>query len=167
MSPSGEAAPAARDVVVGFETYARSGAALVFAADLAGRLRVRLRVVHVVDSADYPGDPDLAGSDLETRHVRDALAGHRADVERALADFAGEWSYAEETGDALHRITAIAHECDALMIVVGGPATGPGSLLHRWSERSVARALAGHAERPVLVVPGHPPPADVDDAHSP
>ncbi|MET7305187.1 universal stress protein [Embleya sp. NPDC005575] len=171
MSPSGEDAAhlapsgddsATRDLVVGFETHARSGAALVFAADLAGRLRIRLRVVHVVDSTDYPSDPDLAGSDLEARHLRDALAGHRADVERTLADFAGEWSYADETGDALHRIAAIAHDCDALMIVVGGPGTGPGTLLHRWLERSVARELAGHAERPVLVVPGRPPPGDSD-----
>ncbi|MFI6588575.1 universal stress protein [Embleya sp. NPDC050493] len=159
-SSSEDAAP--RDLVVGFETYARSGAALVFAADLAGRLRVRLRVVHVQDSADHPSDPDLAGSDLEARYVHDALAGHRADVAGLLADFAGEWSYADESGDALRRITAIAHDCDALMIVVGGPGTGPGTLLHRWSERSVAKELAGHAERPVLVVPGRPPPGHAD-----
>ncbi|WP_331766980.1 universal stress protein [Embleya sp. NBC_00896] len=144
-----------RDLVVGYETREFSGAALEFAAALALRLNARLSVVHVENPLDHPSDADLAGSDLETEYVRISLGHHRACVDRILADFPGEWSYRNETGDPLHRLNAIARECDALMIVIGGPGVGPGTLVHRLLDRSVAKEMAKHADRAVLIVPGH------------
>lgn len=123
------------------------------AADLASRLGVDLHVVHVVDSRDYPVDPDAADFDTEAER---RLADQHDRVEALLrrAGHAGA-GYSQDTvrGAPVAALAAAADAVDAFMIVVGSRGEGPGSALARLVEPSVSHGLIGHQSRPVLVVP--------------
>ncbi len=78
--PAPELTPAF-DIVVGVNRDPASQEALIVAADLARRLHAHLHVVHVVDLADYPIDPDA--SDWEQRAPGHSRPGTGARANRA------------------------------------------------------------------------------------
>ena len=144
-------------IVLGYRS-AQSRRALEVAADLTARLEGHLHVVHVVTLDDYPLSPDGPGWEEQARSglhqlravVRDQLAGSR------LA-----WTYHLAEGDVVHGLAQVAARVNALMVVVGAPATGRS---RGWAEvltrvaapdsPSVPRLLG--MSRPLLVVPTGP-----------
>jgi nucleotide-binding universal stress UspA family protein len=151
-------APSAPQIVVGFDSSVESVKALRVASDLAARLGAELHVLHVIDLGDYPIDPD--GPDWEDQATA-RLSQHRAHVGDVLADRSGMWSYhAERGGGAAQRLSDLAEDLDALLIVVGTRGGGIGPALRRLLDGSVSRGLVRGHSRPVLVVPfgkAHPP----------
>lgn len=145
------------DLVLAFEASPYSDAALDFAVEMAERLGARLHVVHVTDLADYPVNPDLAGSNVEADTVRNSLEHRKAEVERLMTVFTGEWTYTGETGNAVERLNRIANQYNALAIVLGASAPGLGGALHRALKGSVLRDMTKHSNRVVMVVPEHSP----------
>ncbi|MFR9806699.1 universal stress protein [Pseudonocardia sp. RS010] len=146
------ARPPQAHLVLGHGRDASSEAALPVAADLARRLQAQLHVVHGVDLADYPIDPDAADWEEQAQRVLVAQQQHVAD---ALADADTGWSYHAWRGDPVGLLATVADETDALMIIVGSRGEGPGKVLDRIVERSVSHGLIARQHRPVLVVP-HP-----------
>ncbi|MCU4186248.1 universal stress protein [Acidiferrimicrobium sp. IK] len=143
-------APAGRSaVVVGFDRSAAGLAALGTAADLGGRLGADLHVVHAVDLADYPVDPD---ADDWGRQATLSLEAERRTVSDALADYPGRWSYVALRDDPAAALARTAEHCDALMIVVGVRSTGWRHLLQRMSGPAVSGRLLDRCRRPVLLV---------------
>ncbi|MEU0126440.1 MULTISPECIES: universal stress protein [unclassified Streptomyces] len=144
--------------MIAFEASPAGDAALAFSVEMAERLGARLHVIHVTDLADYPIDPDLAGSALESNVIRKSSEHRRAEVDRLLADFGGEWTYTDETGNVVDRIKRVARRYDALAIILGSSAPGLAGTLHRSLKGSVLRDLTRHSDRVVMVVPARPPP---------
>jgi nucleotide-binding universal stress UspA family protein len=145
-----------RDLVVAYESSPCSDTALEFAVDLAERLDARLHIIHVVTLADLPVDPDLAGSELEGELLRTSLDRDRADAEKIMAAFGGEWTYSNATGNAVRRINAAAGECDALAIILGMSTRGVRGVIHRLLKGSLGREMAKRSDRAVLTVPACP-----------
>jgi nucleotide-binding universal stress UspA family protein len=145
--------PHTQTIVVGYVHSAASRHALTTAADLARDLGAHLHVVHVVDLADYPVDPDLPDWEAEVGARLDAA---QADAERLLADWPEvSWRFDLRRGDPAHALAEEAGRDHARLIVVGtrGGArfvTALERLLG--ASRSVAHALEA-AQVPVLVVP--------------
>jgi nucleotide-binding universal stress UspA family protein len=139
-------------IVAGYADSAASRHALTVAAELARDLGARLSVVHVVESRDYPVDPDLP--DWEQQGAA-RLAQERAEVEDSLADWPIDWQYELWRGDPARALADAAGRLQARLIVVGTRGeSGLGAALERLlgASRSVAHALE-HAQIPVLVVP--------------
>ncbi len=154
LERSGPAGKAKASLVVGFDRSPASLAALAKAAEIGGLLEAELHVVHAVDLADYPVDPDA--DDWEEQAAQ-SLDDERLRVSTALAGYPGGWSYLAlraEPADALNRA---AEQFDALMIVVGVRTHGWRHLLERLAGPSVSHRLIGHCHRPVLVVSYHQP----------
>ncbi|HET9733468.1 MAG TPA: universal stress protein [Acidimicrobiales bacterium] len=144
--------PAKAVLVVGFDRSAASLAALGKAAQIGGLLGAELHVVHAVDLADYPVDPD---ADDWEEQAATSLEEERQLVSATLAGYPSGWTYLApraEPGEALRRI---ADQVDALMIVVGVRSHGWRHLLDRLGGPSVSHRLIGHCHRPVLVVGFH------------
>ena len=146
--PKGAAAAGAA-LVVGFDRSAASLAALATGADLGRRLGAELHVVHAVDLADYPVDPDV--DDWEGQAAT-ALQAQRRSVDEVLAPYPHRWRYLAVRAEPADALVWAADRCDALMIVVGAHSTGWRRLLDRLSGPSVSERLLGHCHRPVLVV---------------
>jgi nucleotide-binding universal stress UspA family protein len=81
---------------------------------------------------------------------------------REIAELLGplgvEWSLRQLEGEPAAALMAAADELDALMIVVGTRPAGLGGALRTFFTGSVAVRLAHRQYRPVVVVPGEPPP---------
>ncbi len=141
----------AAGLVVGFDRQQVSLRALQVAADLAARLRAELHVVHAVDLADHPIDPDRP--DWEEQ-ARAAVAHERELAGQVLSGTDVPWTYHAARGDPVRLLSAVAEERDALMIVVGTRGHSRASAVIRLLDGSVTRALTGrHQQRPVLIVP--------------
>lgn len=149
-APSSEAPPA--HLVLGHDRHPRSAVALRVAADLATRLGAELHVVHGIDLADYPIDPDAADWEQQARR---AIDDQQQQVAAAFADRDTGWSYHAWRGDPVELLITVAEETDALMIIVGTRGEGPSTVLDRLFERSVSHGLIARQRRPVLVVPHH------------
>lgn len=137
-------------LVLGHDRHPRSEAALSVAADLTRRLHAHLHVVHGIDLADYPIDPDAADWEQQAQH---ALTDQRRQVTAALVGCHTGWSYHAWRGDPVRLLTTVADETDALMIIVGTRGEGLGKVLDRILEPSVSHGLIARQQRPVLVVP--------------
>jgi nucleotide-binding universal stress UspA family protein len=141
--------PANSTLVVGFDRSPASTAALATAADLGARLSARLTVVHAVDLADYPIDPDA--DDWEEQAAAN-LEEERRMVSAVLGSYPGAWSYLVVRAEPADALAGVADQTDALMIVVGVRSAGWRHLLERLGGPSVSHRLIGHGHRPVLVV---------------
>lgn len=137
-------------LVLGHARDPASAHALEVAADLARRLHAHLHIVHGVDLADYPIDPDAA--DWEQQADR-ALAEQHRQVDVAMASAPNSWTYHAARGDPVSLLTVVATEHDALMIIVGTRGEGFGATLERMLGRSVSHGVIRRQHRPVLVVP--------------
>jgi nucleotide-binding universal stress UspA family protein len=144
--PAGEPTSA---IVVGFEPSTASRAALDKAAELGGRLRAELHVVHAVDLADYPIDPD---ADDWEEQAAERLEAERQQVAAALAGYSCGWSYVAVRAEPAEALSRVADEVDASMIVIGARHDGWRHLLDRLVAPSVSHRLIHHCHRPVLVV---------------
>lgn len=145
----GDAGAAGAALVVGFDRSAASLAALATGGELGRRLGAELHVVHAVDLADYPVDPDA--DDWEGQAAT-TLQAQRRSVDEALAGYPHRWRYLAVRAEPADALVWAADRCDALMIVVGAHSTGWRRLLDRLSGPSVSERLLGHCHRPVLVV---------------
>lgn len=141
-------------VVLGHRAGPDGQAVLYHGTDLAGRLGAALHVVHVVDLSDYPIDPD--SPDWE-QQAQETLAAERHEVESALADLPGSWTYHAAHGDPVALLRRVADSYDALMFVVGSRGENAGSVISRLlgTRPSVSHGLIARSHRPVLVVPPH------------
>jgi nucleotide-binding universal stress UspA family protein len=137
-------------LVVGHSRDPASDHGLTVAIDLAGRLRARLHVVHVVDIGDYPIDCDAADWEEQGQH---ALAEQRNRVEQKLAGTALVWTYETRRGDPTAELARAAEDHDALLIVVGTRGEGLRATLSRLIEPSVSHGVIQREHWPVLVVP--------------
>jgi nucleotide-binding universal stress UspA family protein len=138
-------------LLVGYDQYPASHQAVQFAAGLARVLGASLLLVHVIDLADYPIDPEAAT--WESASV-DRLLAERRQAETLLTGSGIEWNYRIVRDDPAHALAQVAHEIDALFIVVGASGRGVAQrLLHG----SVPQTLLRKQRKPVLVVP--PPSA--------
>jgi nucleotide-binding universal stress UspA family protein len=141
-------------VVLGYRASPYGQAVLDHGADLAVRLGAALHVVHVVDLSDYPIDPDSPDWELQAQKT---LAAEQRDVEAALVDLPGSWTYHAAHGDPVALLRQVADSYDALMVIVGSRGESAGSVISRLlgTRPSVSHALIAHSHRPVLVIPPH------------
>ncbi len=138
-------------LVVGFDRQPASQHALEVAAELAARLNAELDVVHAVDLADYPIDPDRADWEEQAQSV---VAHERELAQQVLARTDVPWTYHAARGEPVHLLSAVAEERDALMIVVGKRSHSRSAAIAWLLDGSVRRGLTDrHQHRPVLVVP--------------
>lgn len=147
-SPGQTAGERPPQLLVGYDQHPASHRAVVVAAALAKVLGANLLLLHVIDLADYPVDPESAT--WETASV-DTLLAERRQAETLLTGTGIEWTYRITQDDPVHALAQVAHEVDALFIVVG--ASGRG-LAQRLRHSSVPQALLRKQSKPVLVVPG-------------
>lgn len=138
------------ELVVGVDAHPEIHPALLYAIAFAGQLAAGLRIVHTIDPADYPIEPD---SPYYEQEFADTLESECTRTRAALATFTGSWSYDLTGGDPAHLLTTIANACDAMMIVIGTPHRGLTSIFERFSRNSVATHLMHHTHRPLLMVP--------------
>ncbi len=141
-------------LVVGFDRLPAGVRALEHAAALAAGLGARLVVVHVVDAADAPLDPDSPGWD---EHVDLAVQEVRSAAADVLAGAGVPWRFEALTGDPAAGMSLVAAAEDALMVVLGAPRTGLASAMERLLGEAVATRLLRHGHRPVLLVPEDAP----------
>lgn len=142
-------ASALTSIVVGHDRQPQSQAALVVAIDLARRLSAHLHVVHAIDLADAPIDPDSADWEAQTKK---ALANERDEIAASLRDHATGWSYRVGHGDPARLLADTADESDALMIIIGSRGEGLRASVGRLGSAPVSHRLIQHAKQPVLVV---------------
>lgn len=161
--------PARPLLVVGFDDSPGGRAALLYAADLAGRLDGQLVIVRAVDLVSttvappfgagmaWPAAnavPTVAGTEQVREHLQlehDSLTGELKDLLRGSAT---TWTLRVENGPAHAAITSVCQEAAPYLVVVGEPATGFGAALEHLVSGSTARALE-HMEWPLLLVPPH------------
>lgn len=143
-------------LVAGFDMQPQSRAALEVAARVATQLRAYLYVIHVVDLADYPIDPDIPDWEEEARRT---LQSEREMVAAALAGHATGWSYQTWRGDPARALLTAADQHDATMIVVGTRGQGWRQSVERLLAPSVSHQVVRLGRRPVLLVGQgwHPP----------
>lgn len=152
LEKGGGAGQAQTVIVVGFDRSAASLAALGKAADLGRRLGADLHIVHAVDLADYPIDPDA--DDWEAQATT-TLESERHTVSVALVGYPYGWSYLALRAEPAQALARTAERFDALMIVVGVRSAGWRHLLERLAAPSVSHRLIAGTDRPVLVVAHH------------
>jgi nucleotide-binding universal stress UspA family protein len=133
---------ATQTIVVGYDGFADSTAALRWAARLSGALGARLRVVHAVGLLEHAG--------LLSEHVT-------VDGEKALEIAVGaggdperiEWSVVDgDPCSALLRMTVAPESADLLVVGSRGSEAHEGSLLG-----STSLELAERSAIPVTIVP--------------
>jgi len=127
-----------------------SSQVLPTSTDLAARLRAQLHVIHVVDEADYPVDPD--GPGWEERAAEELQRRERG-VRDELVSFAQPWSYHAVHGHPGAVLRDLGNVHQPLMLIVGAGAGGVGGLLERAAFGFPSSSLLHHSDRPVLVVP--------------
>lgn len=137
-------------LVVGYRDGPECINALRFAVGLAAQLNASIHVVHVVDLADYPVDPDEVDWEEEAERT---LEQEEARVGTAMAEHQGEWTYQSRRGNPLTLLRQAGDQHDALMVIVGTHGDRPGASLARLLGGSVSRGLVRHLHRPVLIVP--------------
>lgn len=142
--------PGAATIVVGFDCSAASLLALRAAADLGRRLGARLAVVHAIDLADYPVDPDAGDWEMQ---AKEALAAEREVVATELAGYETGWVHRCLRAPAGDALTRVADDEDALMIVVGMRQYGLARVVDHLLDPPVSRQVIKHSGRAVLVVP--------------
>ncbi|MCX4966116.1 universal stress protein [Streptomyces sp. NBC_00654] len=140
------------ELVLAYDRSPYSDRALKYALHLAEHFGARLHIVHVISLADYPVDPDLDGSELQS--VQEELDREHASVDELMEPFTGEWTYTNETGDPVARIDAVGDRYDACWTVIGSPSTGLAGVAHKLLTGSVSHRMVKYSHRPVLVVPG-------------
>jgi nucleotide-binding universal stress UspA family protein len=155
-------AHAAPVVLVGYDESRAGRHALEVAADLAGKLRATLKVVHAVvpatplttAPAGLPGNgyvlPPPEDAEEQRLRTRESLVRH---VEALIAGTSVEWTFDAVTGDA---VTVLEEQCQvsgAYLVVVGTRHAGIGTALDRLISGSTSRGLQKRCARPVLVVP--------------
>ena len=138
-------------IVVGFGRCASSASAVASAAQLGKQLKAEIVVVHALDLADYPVDPD--GWGWEKQHEQ-KIATHREVVATLLANYEHGWSYDLVRGEPVEALISTAEEVQAVMIVVGSHREGR---IRRLLAEAVADRLIRATGRPVLVVRGPTP----------
>lgn len=136
-------------IVLGHDSQPQSRAALEVAIDLADRLSAHLHIVHALDLADEPIDPDSSDWEEQTRRM---LAKERTEVADALSSHTTGWTYHAGHGEAAHLLARVADEHDALMIVIGSRGEGIRASAGRLLSAPVSHRLIQHARQPVLVV---------------
>lgn len=99
----------------------------------------------------FPIDPDSA--DLVTEEFDPRLAEH---VTAILEPSGLSWSLRALAGDPAHELARLAHEIDALAIVVGTRKRGLRTTAHEFFNGSVAVHLAHRQHHPVIIVPLDP-----------
>lgn len=134
-------------LVVGHDGHAAAGRALSVAVDLAERLDAVVHVVHCMAIEDFGVDPDT--DQFEAERDRN-VARERQSIETLLRDSTVSWTYHEERGDPAARLARLAHEVDALFIVVGAT---HHPVFQQLVGGSVSGRLLHKGNRPVLVVP--------------
>jgi nucleotide-binding universal stress UspA family protein len=138
-----------RALVVGYVDSVEGNAALEEAVTLARLLEANLHIVHVVDLADFPIDPD--SGDWEEQGLA-RLALIREHALGRVASLPGHSTYVEAAGPPAQVLRDAAFEHAAMMVVVG-VGSGTGNPLARLMSRGVTRSLIRHVECPVLLVP--------------
>jgi nucleotide-binding universal stress UspA family protein len=155
LPPAGVGDPVAvREVLVGVDGSDLSLTALDLAADLAGLLGAALTVAQVVEPVEaFPLGPETAAA---AEHEEEAPARAAAALEPVVAPVRERGLVVRvrtAEGDPAPTLLAMADEIGADLVVVGTRGRGgPGELLLG----SVARAVAGAAACPTLVVPARP-----------
>lgn len=109
----------------------------------------QLHVVHAVNLADYPIDPDRPDWDEQARRT---LGEERAAVAAVLGDHRTGWTYQARHGGPARLLVAVADEHGALMIIVGSRGEGWRVVLERLLAPSASHRLIRRCQRPVLVV---------------
>jgi len=139
-------------IVVGYDGSADSTAAVRWAAQLAGAIGARLRVVHAVGLLEHAGMlNDRATVDGEV--ARGIAAGAGGDPERI------EWSVVDgDPCSALLRMTMPPESADLLVVGSRGSDAHEGSLLG-----STSLELAERSVIPVTIVPQARDDDDDDD----
>lgn len=136
-------------LVVGWDHYSPSTAALRFAIDMARRLNAHVHVVHIQDMDDEPLDPDCDSWESQSR-TGIAAAETSARDEFSAGDVS--WEYHRAHGPAAVQLLGVAQQCDALMIILGAL----GVVRRRHSTRfgqSVSHRLIGARRVPLVLVP--------------
>lgn len=137
-------------LVVGYDGGDISHHALTWSLQFASEIGGSVHVVHVIDLADTPVDPDSDTYEEDT----EAQAGRER--ERAVAALDREdvpWTYDAVYGTPDDALESFGRKYDASMIVLGASGGGFGSVLRRLGGESAANNLARHGHRPVLTVP--------------
>jgi nucleotide-binding universal stress UspA family protein len=137
-------------LVVGWDSYPPSTAALHFAIDLAQRLDACVHIVHILDMDDEPLDPD---SDCRESQARTAVAADETAAREELAGRDVSWEYHHAHGGAAAALLAVAQQYEALMIILGSPRGGPASALDTLLGQSVSHRLIGAKRVPLVLVP--------------
>ena len=141
-----------RHLVVGHDRRPYSQRALAVATDLAVGLGAYLHVVHILDLDDYPIDPDIPEWE---EHAATVIAREKDQVRTALEGRLTDWTFTVDRGERVSKLTSVADQYDALMIIVGTHGDGlGGTLAHLVRGTSVSHGLIRRKHRPVLVVPG-------------
>ncbi|GAB3610490.1 hypothetical protein GCM10027414_26160 [Humibacter ginsengiterrae] len=99
----------------------------------------------------FPIDPDSADSVTEVVDPR--LTEH---VTPMLERSGIRWSFRALAGDPAHELARLAHEVNALAIVVGTRKRGLRTTAHEFFNGSVAVHLAHRQHHPVIVIPLDP-----------
>ncbi|GAB3802796.1 hypothetical protein GCM10028798_20760 [Humibacter antri] len=99
----------------------------------------------------FPIDPDSA--DSVTEEFDQLLAAH---VTALLKNSGVRWSMRALAGDPAHELARLAHEVNALAIVVGTRKRGLRTTAHEFFNGSVAVHLAHRQHHPVIVIPLDP-----------
>lgn len=141
-------------LLVGTDRGTPSQDALRAAAALAARLHARLEVVHVIDLADFPIDPDSPHWESDAQAAVDE---QRRQVTEVLVSFTGDWAFHVRRGDPATVLAAMAGPLHALIIVIGAARSGRSAALARIIDGSVARTLLSQGRLPVLIVPAGTP----------
>lgn len=135
-------------VVVGYKNSSDSRHALETAVGLARPMGALVWVVHVVETGDYPVDPDSEDWE-EWGRMNLELIGEQ--VSTYIRDLPGA-TFSVERGDPATVLHSIAAEAGAVMIVVGLPTKGAGPLARLFTH-PVSNSVTKHAQTPVLLVP--------------
>lgn len=96
-------------------------------------------------------DPDSA--ELVTEEFDPEFAAH---LRHLLEPTGLQWSLRALAGDPAHELARLAHELDALAIVVGTRKRGLRTTAHEFFNGSVAVHLAHRQHHPVIVIPMDP-----------
>lgn len=148
--PGGRPATKNCALMVGYDGGDISHHALTWSLRFASTVGGSVHVVHVVDLADTPVDPDSGSyeADTETQARRER---ERATEELGRRDV--PWTYDAVYGTPVDALDSFAQRYDASMIVLGASGSGFASVLRRLGGESAANNVARHCSRPVLTVP--------------
>lgn len=137
-------------LVVGYDGGDISHHALTWSLQFAAGIGGSVHVVHVIDIADTPVDPD---SDIYEEDTEAQAGRERERATEALAREDVPWTYDAVYGTPGGALESFGRKYNAQMIVLGASGGGFASVLRRLSGEAAADKLARHCGRPVLTVP--------------